>query len=916
VFFVKDLVVTIPKPRILCHNDTAAYLTPNVSGGKTPYSYLWSTGATTASIYAKPGSYWVRVLDQTKCGPETAYVVVQKVPGIPKASAGNDTTICATNTANLNGAVQNAPGGNWVGQGTFYPSNLDLNASYTPSFNEMSAGTARLWLVTIDTSGCARDSDEVVITVVKEPNPVITGTLTLCGGSFGTPYSVAGIPGNTYTWTVTGGVIASGQGTNAININWGYGDTGRITLIEINPTGCKTMVQKIVKLLKKPRPMITGPDSVCAFTAGNIYSVIADPGTTYAWSTTGGSILSGQGTNSVTVKWNAAGTGTIFLKQTAGNCDTTVKKQVRILPLPAPIVLGPLNVCQYESPTTYYTPASASSTYIWIVSGGALVSSSGNTALIQWGKAGSGKVTVQERNAYGCIVSANSYVTIHSRPLIGIIGDSSVCQGSTHDYTPFDTTQPHIDWNIIGGTLPNDGDISQQVKWGTEGIGTIRIRLVSWTGCDTNSTKDVYIHGNPDPFINGIDTVCANSVHTYEVGFTPGHKYAWTAVNGTILGAIDNPSVTIKWMSAGIGKLYLKETNIHGCDSTVMAMVMITAFPEPQITGKDKVCENTGPFTYRSPTHPGSTYKWVVTGGVFTSNSNTSTADIAWGAEGKGVLILAETSPTGCVAYDTMVIDIQKLNISVEREILYPCNPSPVRFKLTTDDTLLSILWIFGDGSTSAELNPEHVYSAPGAYTIKLYATSITGCVDSAFTSVTIYPNPKTAFDVFYPRPDRIFYNREDSVHFTNRSIGGTRYEWDFGDGVKTNYFNTQHLYDKPGNYPVKLKAWNELGCVDSTIINVFVDAHIIVLPPNAFTPTGDGLNEGFSVPMFNISSLNVQIFNRWGERVFESNDLNFRWDGRFKGEYVQQDVYVYVIRARNVKGEVLVKKGAVTVLR
>jgi gliding motility-associated-like protein len=916
VFFVKDLVVQIPAPKTLCHNDTAALLTAQVTGGKAPYSYIWSTGATTASIYGKPGSYWVQVLDKTNCGAEFDSVIVTKVPGKPTANAGRDTTICSTSPASLKGQLQNVTDGYWVGAGTLYPSAQDLNTSYTPTFAEMSSGTAKVWLVTKGTSGCPEDSDEVTITIIKEPNPLISGTFQLCGGRFGVKYSVTGAPGNTYQWSVTGGALVYGQGSNSISINWGYGDSGVIVLTETNPTGCKTTIQKTVKLLRKARPVIAGPDSACSTTGGHMYSVQANAGDLYSWSVIGGSIQSGQGTNSVVIKWANPGTGTVILKESAGPCDSIVKKTVKILPIPAPVVLGPANVCQYDGGLTYYVAIPTGSTLQWSVDGGIITSAVQNTVQVQWGKAGIGHVSVTEINASGCSRSTNAYVTIHGRPLVGILGDSNVCEFSTHGYSPIDTSQATNQWIVESGSPLNDSDKVQPVRWGKAGIGTIVLKQINAAGCDTTYIKDVAINGRPEPFILGKDTVCAFTAQTYEIGFTAGHTYNWMAVNGDILGGANTPKVTVQWKQAGVGTLLLRETNVHGCDSMVKASVYVSPYPEPSITGKNKVCENSGPYHYATPIHPGSSYRWLVAGGVIIGNAQTHQTNINWASEGKGVIIIQETNAAGCVAYDTVVVTIQRLRISMEKQILYPCNPSPVSFKLSTNDTLLSILWVFGDGSTSGELAPHHTYEKAGTYTVKLYATSLTGCIDSSLTTVTIYPNPQARFDVFYPRADRIFYNLEDTVEFTNRSIGGTRYEWDFADGHKTTFFDTRHLYQKPGNYSVKLKAWNELGCVDSIIIPIVVDAHVLVLPPNAFTPTGDGLNEGFSVPVYNVQSLNVQIFNRWGQRVFESDDLNFRWDGRYKGELVQQDVYVYVIQGRNVKGETFLQKGDITILR
>ncbi|MGZ5283814.1 MAG: PKD domain-containing protein, partial [Bacteroidia bacterium] len=530
---------------------------------------------------------------------------------------------------------------------------------------------------------------------------------------------------------------------------------------------------------------------------------------------------------------------------------------------------------------------------------------------------GKGKVTITQTNALGCDTTVDMPVNIHGRPLIGIIGDSGVCEKSTKDYHATDTSQTLNEWLIDNG-LPIsqlDGN-AIKVNWAKSGVGNIILKQTSKEGCDTTAIKNIDVNNKPVPYMNGKDTACANTIENYEIGATPGHKYKWIVLNGTILGSATNPLVTIKWGAASTGYVFLTETNTKGCDSTVMAKVTVASYPKPHLTGPAKACEEMGGYIYSTPSNSKSTFTWLVSGGVV-ENQNYNIINVKWNTEGNGYILVKETNAYGCSATDTLFVEIIKLKTIATAKVIYPCDPSPVEFHLDANDKLLNVLWTFGDGTSSSERNPTHIYSSPGTYVVNVISTSLTGCSDSTGTTVTIYNGPDADFDIFYNNPEQIFYCLDDSVEFTNTSTGGLRYEWNFGDTTGSNYFNTGHVYKRPGNYEVKLKAYNELGCVDSMIKTIYVDARVSLYEPNAFTPgSSKNINDYFSIAMYNIESLHVDIYNRWGERVFESDEIDFKWDGTYKGEPVQQDVYIYIIKAINIKGDPETRNGTIMLLR
>lgn len=150
-------------------------------------------------------------------------------------------------------------------------------------------------------------------------------------------------------------------------------------------------------------------------------------------------------------------------------------------------------------------------------------------------------------------------------------------------------------------------------------------------------------------------------------------------------------------------------------------------------------------------------------------------------------------------------------------------------------------------------------------------------------------------------------------VSFNNESINATSYEWQFGNGNFSFFDNPIEMYADTGIYSVLLIAESAIGCIDSLrkdIILIPFPFRETLYVPNVFTPNGDGNNDYFEVKHNGIFDFNIQIYNRWGELLYESKDLDFRWNGEYKGTIVSSGSYVYVIRGEYNK------KGTLTILR
>jgi gliding motility-associated-like protein len=226
-------------------------------------------------------------------------------------------------------------------------------------------------------------------------------------------------------------------------------------------------------------------------------------------------------------------------------------------------------------------------------------------------------------------------------------------------------------------------------------------------------------------------------------------------------------------------------------------------------------------------------------------------------------------------------------------------------------------LWDFGDGTTSTAFEPVHLYSLPGTYTITLIASNPNTCnlVDTARFTIQVFdgPTPDFSFAPITPQPNT-------PVTFTNLSSpDAIRFKWDFGDGdtlITTSRAPVQHQYNATGTFNACLTSYNTAGC-DSTLCKQ-VNAEIIPLVdvPNAFTPLSGDANSILFVRGFGIAKMQFTIWNRWGQKVFETNSRFQGWDGKVKGVVQPMDVYVYTLSIEFFDGTKATKKGDITLIR
>ncbi len=225
-------------------------------------------------------------------------------------------------------------------------------------------------------------------------------------------------------------------------------------------------------------------------------------------------------------------------------------------------------------------------------------------------------------------------------------------------------------------------------------------------------------------------------------------------------------------------------------------------------------------------------------------------------------------------------------------------------------------LWDFGDGTTSTEMSPTHRYDVIGTYNIRLIVIDSNTCNkrDTLDFSIVVNTKPTAAFSVT-PIPPQV----NKPTIFLNQSIGGKEYHWFFGDEDSTKTFtmeNVSHQYNTTGKFTAKLITYNEFGCTDTALRTVETLIDPLLDVPNAFTPGRGNKSSIVKVAGFGIDKMTWRIYNRWGQKVFETTNRNQGWDGTFGGKLQPMDVYTYTLDVVFTDGRPLRKTGDITLIR
>lgn len=895
----------------------------------------------------------------------------------PLANAGINPTVCANNsTVILSGAILNFPATPvWTSSGSgVFTSSTSLNTNYIPSAFDISAGSVVLTLSTANNGVCPVATSTVQLSITPAPVVSAGANQTVCSTS------AISLNGNVSGPTTTGFWSTNGTGTftptpnspvTAYNPSAADIAAGTLTFV-LSSTGngnCIAVSSTITVAISQIATVSAGPNQALCSTSTtlSLSGNVSGATTTGFWSSSGsGGYNPGQGFLNTTYFLSVAdiASGSVIFTLTSTNngvcpgvSDTVM---ISIKPL-AQVNAGPNQLVCENQGTIGLTGNITTPNGAWTTSGGGGFSPSNlsfTTAYaITPADAILGFVTFTLTSTLnGPCPTVQDSVRINIRRLATVNAGAnqaicsnnstlalsgSVTVGSNSGFWTSNGTGAHNPGaaflNNVYFTTPND--IAN---------GTIIFTLTS-----TNN--------GPCPGV--IDTVMVKIVPLAQVGAGSGSLVCESQGSVALNGNVSTGSGA--WSSSGTGFYTPGNTSLNsnyffGSSDVVAGFVTFTLSSSnnaPCATVSDSMrvnirrmavvdagvpsvslCSTTTSVALSGSVSVGSTqglWTSLGTGNFLPSPTNLNPSYVYSGADlTAGSVKLALTSLNNGVcppASDTILVVLYKdplIDLNSDTTVCSYQNPISITANLS--GSFGGLLWTSTGNGTfvpGAGANPiKYKFGtnelSSGQVALNIALSNNGPCANkSGSINIIIRPTPTAAFAA----SSYTIFNPSDPIAFTNNSQQANAYTWNFGDGDQSTQTHPSHTYPGAGFFDVVLIATNQYNCSDTTNARIVVKSDIKF--PNAFTPNTSGSNGGgytpgdFSNDVFfpftsGVTEYNLKIFNRYGELIFQSNDLKVGWDGYFNGKLCQQDAYVWKANVKFFDGTVFAQTGSVTLLR
>jgi len=488
------------------------------------------------------------------------------------------------------------------------------------------------------------------------------------------------------------------------------------------------------------------------------------------------------------------------------------------------------------------------------------------------------------------------------------------------------------DGSAIESVNPNPVHIFTNTSATSVQYFNVELRVQSAGGCFDTFTSMVTVYPSIDAsFTASTNIVCSGNPITF-LALPGANKYFWDygdGVSGYSTYAVTHLFTNITTAPV-VRRVKLTTTSFYNCTSTDSVDITVMPVPLPQFSALPltQIFNPAGnPVTFTNATNAGTwTWLWKFGDGTTSRLENPVHSYTGLGTY-TVTLIVNNTNCSDSVKHTVSVLPIPP--VADFDPLVSGCTPLYLTINNTSLNTATpgtTYKWDFGDGSTSTAKNPSYTYYDAGTYRVELIVTG-PGGVSSKSQVIDAYPSPRANFEV---SPSFVFVN-DEKVRCFNLSQDADYYLWEFGDGDTSRIKEPFHKYMEAGVYDITLWAYSINGCSNKYVLSpgVTVEPAGDVRFSTVFTPNKDGAIDrtdlptgGTEIDQFffppireKVIDYKLQIFNRLGVLIFQSNDINKPWNGYYKGNLCQQGVYIWYVEGKFANGQPFKKVGDVTLL-
>lgn len=584
-------------------------------------------------------------------------------------------------------------------------------------------------------------------------------------------------------------------------------------------------------------------------------------------------------------------TAGIYTVTVSNSCSSETKTvSVNIQPTPT-IAINSATAC-LNSPisiTANISGGTPAYTYAW--SQGASTSSVVNL------NATPGLISCTVTDSQGCKANASGSITISSTANSNFQFSLNACKGVLTT-TNTSTGASQYLWYFGDGSISTL--TSPSYTYSLPGTYTVSLIANPFSTCKDSIAQTITISNPTQSVFSVTNTPCGYSVqlNNTSIGAT---TYSWDFGDGNTSNLV-NPG-SHNYSTSGVYTISLITNPGSPCADTLKQVVTIGSNVVSQFSTMSAPC--TMSLSIANTSSFATTYFWDF-GDGFTSTLSTPSHN--YSSAGNYTIMLIANPGTSCTDTTYQPVTIFGAPIPAFSYIQDPCSGTVTFTNNSINAT--SYQWNFGGANSSNLTNPTFNFNKPGTYTVSLTAQPGFPCA-TTITQIIVVNYTEVIADFNYNNPQ---YTND--VQFINLSQNAIKFEWSFGDGFGATTFEPAHTYSQMGEYTACLMATNVLGCYDVICKKIKVDADWTLYVPDAFTPNADGLNDLFFAKATNISKFSIMIFDRWGEKIFSSDDIMNGWDGKYRGKLVAEDIYVWKINFTDIYSKSHEKVGHVTVIR